>query len=185
MDAAGPMSIALEHARNQLAACASYLAFLGVATPEVAVAKTYLAALPNPTDGKEYTLAEWEESRRPFGMAYTSTAGGYGASRSALYAVSEHGRLFIELEITIPTEYQPDAEVDAIDLTTDLETADRWILNKIGQIVAEFMALSGQPGYLDVSSVTVLMGPSREQPKESITKGFFYWTLLEVAWGAE
>lgn len=185
MNPLGPMSAALENARNHLAACAAYQAFLGVTSSAAAVAKTYLAALPKPDDGKEYTRDELESTLRPFGMIYTATALGYKLTRSAFSAASENGRLYLELETAIPTAYQPDPEVPAIDLTTDLEAADRWILNKIGQIIWEFVALSGQPGYLDVSSVTVMMGPSREQRKEKQSQGFYYWVLLEVEWGSE
>ena len=181
---AGPMSTALETARSQLAACASYREFLDVSSIQAASDKTFLAALPTPADGKEYTTLEWESALRPFGMIYTASAGGYSQARSALYAVRENGRLFIELETTVPTAYQPDPEVEAIDLTLDLETADRWILNQIGQIISEFMLLAGQPGYLDVSQITVMMGPSREEHKEKVSNGFYYWTLLEVVWGA-
>jgi hypothetical protein len=184
MQALGPMSIALETARKQLAACTSYRAFLGASDSASAVASTYLAALPAPTDGKEYTAAEWEQTLRPFAMIYTSSAGGYSATRSALYAVRENGRMFVELEITIPEAYQPDVLVPAVNLRTDLEKADRWILNQIGQIVFEFMGLAGCPGYLDVSSVTVVMGPSRERHEEPLANSFYYWTLLEVIWGA-
>jgi len=176
------MSIAPETARTQLAACASYRAFLGVSTPAAAVAKTYLAGLPAPSDGKEYTVAEWEAGLRPFGIIYQATHGGYSMARSAMYAQTDSGRLFIELEITIPTVYQNG--VETLNLTTDFENGDRWILNHIGQIVAEFMGLAGMPGYLDVSRVTVAMGPSRERNEEQPASGFYYWTLLEVAWGA-
>ena len=182
MNAVGPMSIALETARTQLAACASYRAFVGATDAAGAKDKTYLAALPKPTDCKEYTQAEWENTLRPFGMIYTATQGGFAAIRSALYAVRESGRMFIELEITIPTEC-PDSP-GVVDLTADDELADRWILNQLGSIVAEFMALAGQPGYLDVSSVTVMMGPSRERFTEQPAAGQYYWTLLEVTWGA-
>jgi hypothetical protein len=178
------MSVALETARTHLAACASYRTFLGAASAAAAKTKTYLAALPAPTDAHEYTPTQWESTLRPFGMIYTSTAGGYSAHRSALYASRENGRLYIELEITIPDDYQPVAEGPVYDLTTDLELADRWILNQLGQIISEFMALSGQPGYLDVSSVTVMMGPSREGDDEKTARGCYYWALLEVTWGA-
>ena len=183
--ALGPMSIALETARSQLAACASYQAFCNVSGDSAAaVAKTYLAALPAPANQVEYTPAEWESTLRPFGMIYTASAGGYRLTRSALYAFREDGRLFIELEITVPSVYQPDQNVPAVDLTVDLEAADRWILNQIGQIAAEFMSKSGQAGMLDVSSLTVMMGPSRERHEEPLANGYYYWTLLEIAYGA-
>jgi hypothetical protein len=180
---AGPMSAALNTAVSQLANCPSYQAFLGVDTQADAVARTYQASLPPAANGSEYTPEELA-SYRPFGMVYQATAGGYGATRSALYAYREDGRCYIELEITIPTSYQPDPDDLAIDLTVDLESADRWILNQIGQIVAEFMAQAGEPGCLDVSKITLLMGPSRERPEESMGVGYYYWTLLEVTWGA-
>ena len=134
MNAAGPMSAALETARSQLAACASYQAFVGVSPADeaAAAARTYLAALPPPADLNEYTREEWEAALRPFGMVYTSSAGGYTLTRSALYAVRDSGRLFVELEITIPTDYQPDPDTAAVDLTVDLESADRWILDQVG-----------------------------------------------------
>jgi hypothetical protein len=93
--------------------------------------------------------------------------------------------MYIELEATIPNVYQPNPEADPIDLTADLEAADRWIINQIGKIIDEFIKLSGQPGYLNVASVMVMMGPSREQPEETLAKGFYYWTLLEVIWGVD
>jgi hypothetical protein len=141
--------------------------------------------LPTPADGKEYTPEEWEMALRPFGMIYTASAAGYGLKRSAFQAYSEHGRMYIELEATIPNVYQPNPEADPIDLTADLEAADRWIINQIGKIIDEFIKLSGQPGYLNVASVMVMMGPSREQPEETLAKGFYYWTLLEVIWGVD
>jgi hypothetical protein len=184
----GPMSNALELARSHLAACASYQAFLGVSgagAAAAAIAKTYLAALPAPTDGKEYTRAELEETRRPFGIFYTSSAGGYRVRMSARYAQSESGRLFLELETTIPAAYRSTPQADPIDLTVDAEQADRWILNQIGSIVSEFMGLAGQPGYLDAQSVMVMMGPSRERDEDKPTRGCYYWTLLEIGWGTE
>jgi hypothetical protein len=184
MDPLGPMSIALETARTQLCACTTYQAFLGVATPAAAKAKTYLAGLPYPEDKAEYTVEDWEGSLRPYGIIYQATIGGFNTRRSALYAQTESGRFYIELEIGVPTVYQPSLSVAAIDLTTDFESGDRWIINHIGQIASEFMGLSGSAGYLDVSSVTVAMGPSREQPNEEQASGYFYRTLLEVTWGA-
>lgn len=185
--AAGPISLALEVARAHLAACTSYQAFLGVTGTTAAaqaVAKTYLAALPVPEDESEYTPDEWESVLRPFGMVYTASVGGLRLTRSAAYAVSESGRMFIELEITIPTSYVPSVGGAAIDLTVDKEAADRWINNKVGQIADEFMAKAGQAGYLDASSITLVMGPSREKSGEEVTNGYYYWTLLEVVWGS-
>lgn len=185
MDAVGPLSTAEDIGCQHLASCASFQAFLGVSSKAAALAKTFNAALPPPTDGKEYTADEWEESLRPYGMVYASTAAGYSVRRSAGYARSESGRMYIEFEITIPTDYQPAPEDTPIDLTTELNAADRWIKNNIGQIIAEFMDKGGQPGFLDVSRVTLMMGPSREEPNETQTHGCYYWTMLEVAWGEE
>ena len=133
MDPSDPVSAALEICRKQLCACASYQAFVGCSgdgAAASAVEKTYLASLPAPTNGVEYTPTEWETALRPFGMVYTSTMGGNRTTRSALYGVEEKGRIFIELEIAIPTAYQPDPNAPAIDLTQDLKSAARWILNQ-------------------------------------------------------
>lgn len=186
MTPTGPMSNALETGRSQFAACASYQAFLGVSTSAAAIARTYKAALPAPADGQQYTPAEWV-GLRPFGMIFTAPAGGYSATRSALYAVRENGRMHMVLEITIPSAWTDPAnpEAPAIDLTQDLETADLWINNQIGQIIHDFMALAGQPGYLDVHSVAVNLGPSRERHEEVVANGYYYFVLLEIVWGAQ
>ena len=184
-DPLGPISGSLENARNHLASCISYQAFLGVTGSEAAAAKTYLAALPAPNDGAEYSREEWENKLRNFGLISLAPAGGYRVERSALYATRESGRMSIELEATIPSDFQANPEGPVLDLTADLEAADRWINNQIGQIVAEFMGKSGQPGYLDASSMTVMMGPCRTQDEDVPTSGFYYWTILEVVWGAE
>jgi hypothetical protein len=180
----GSASLALETARSHLASCESYQAFLNLSGSEAAEARTYLAALPSPADGVEYTYAEWITSLRPFGMISTALSGGFSQTRSALYGVRENGRLNIALETTVPTVYQPDPNVAAVDLTVELELADRWIQNQIGQIANEFMAKSGQPGFLDVSSMMLTMGPCRERHEEPLANGNYYWTLFEIVWGA-
>jgi hypothetical protein len=178
------MSIALETARTQFAACASYQAFLGVDDPADAISRTYLAGLPFPSNEGEYAVSDWEGSLRPFVILYQSTHGGYSATRTALYAFRENGRMFAEFEISIPTTYQPDPSVPAVDLTQNPELSDRWIINQLGQIIADFMGLAGKSGYLDVSEVTVAMGPSRERNEEQPASGYYYWSLLEIVWGA-
>jgi hypothetical protein len=186
MNPLGPISANLETARNHLAACPTYRAFLGVSTVPAAVAKTYLAALPPPADGQEYTRDEFNVTLRPFAVISAAASNGYGKRRTATGGGVENGRLFIWLEIAVPTNYQPDPEVAAVDLTADLELGDRWINNQIGQIVSEFFDLgcSATPGCLDVSAIDVRMGPCREDADESATQGNYYATLLEVTWGA-
>lgn len=186
MNAAGLISDNLEAFRKQLADCSQYQSFLGVSTSAAAVERTYLAALPKPADGCEYTLEELA-ALRPFAVLSLSMANGIGLRSDGVGAWRCRGRFVLWLEAGVPTAYQPGKDVDAIDLTADLETGDRWIQNLIGNILPEIAdAGSGvTPGYLPLNSVDVRMGPSREPNDATATQGPHYVTVLEFEWGAE
>ncbi len=182
--AVGPVSASEDLAIRTLAACPSYRAFLGVESEAEAIARTYVAALPAPTDGLTYSIEEWEFRLRPYGIVHASRAGGYRSVRTAYGAFSERGRMLIELEKTVPTDYSPSGG-QTIDLTQDLEAADRWIKNQVGAITNDLESLAGQPGYMDIGEIGVVMGPSREDHREKVGRGCFYWVMIELAWGSE
>jgi hypothetical protein len=194
MDPLGGISKALENGRTTLSACAAVQAFLGVTEAELlalqgddeagqevdsiaaAKARIYLAATPPPAVAGEYTPAEWEEELRPYMLLYTAPQGGYQSQRTAMYAYRESGRMYCELEITVKSDYNADDKI---------EEADRWINNLLGQVIDELRSLAGQAGYLNVHTISVAMGPSRERNEEYPATGPYYWTLLELQWGPE
>jgi hypothetical protein len=177
----GPLSNALETLRTaMLAQSTNFQAFLGVNTSEAAIARTYLASLPpaeevaGGDDSEEYTPDQWENTLRPFCLAYTSPTGGYTIKRESRYGFADRGKLFIELETNAPV---------AADLQP--ENADRTILNQIGQIIADLVAMAGTPETLDIAQIVVAAGPSRERFEEVGGTGEYYWTLLELTWGPD
>ena len=180
MNPAGPLSSALEALRGMLANSANFLAFLGVETAAAAKLKTYLASVPPAQelpagDGtQEYTPAQWENTLRPFCLAYTSPTGGYRLTRESRYGFQDRGKLFIELEMNVPS-----------GADTDPETADRTVLNLVGQILADLVANAGQPGNLDIAEIGVAFGPSRERFEEVGGTGEYFWTLLELTYGPD
>jgi hypothetical protein len=180
----GPLSTALETARQQLASCPSFQALVAATDQPTAAGRIYLAGLPPPANREEYSPAEWESSLRPLAVLYTSSRQGYGRSRTGLYAWRENGRLFCEIEVTVPETWTPPEGGPALMLWDYPEQSDRWILNQLGPVIEDFCNLGGTPGNLDVQSVEVVMGPSREKPEEEPGSGFYYWVLLEILYGA-
>jgi hypothetical protein len=176
----GPLSNALETLRSMLAASNNFKAFLGVTTVPDAVARTYLASVPpapEVADGDgthEYTPEQWQNTLRPYCMVYTAPTAGYRRTRESRYGFQDRGKLFIELECNMP------AGAD-----TDPETADRTILNQVGQIFDDLVNNAGQPGNLDIAEIGLAIGPCRERFEELGGTGEYYWTLLELTWGPD
>lgn len=179
-DPLGPMSQALETLRSMLANLGVFQAFMGVVGSSEASNRIYLASAPpapQVTEGdgsQEYTPAQWEHSLRPFCLVYTAPTAGYRLTRESRYGFQDHGKLFIELEMNATS-----------GADTDPETADRTVLNAIGQIAIGLANNAGQPGQLDIADISVVAGPSRERFEELGGTGQYYWTLLEITYGPD
>lgn len=179
-DPLGPMSQALEELRRMLANLGVFQAFMGVLTPEDASNRIFLSSappapqIPDGDGGHEYTRAQWENHLRPFCLIYTASTAGYRLTRVSRYCFKDHGKLFVELEMNAPS-----------GADTDPETADRVVLNAIGQIANGLANNADQPGYLDIAEITIAAGPSRERFEEIGGTGQYYWTLLEISYGPD
>ena len=62
--------------------------------------------------------------------------------------------------------------------------AELWACNQAGALVSEIGALSGQPGYLDASSIEIEQEPTPSEPSEGEST-LYYQLVLNVTWGEE
>lgn len=180
LDARGSLALAQEACRVLLAALPATLRFLQSADAATALdlasaqptrGRLWRVGLPPPADGAEYTPDELA-GYRPFAVVGLPRAQGYSRQRNSAYGSADRGTLHVGFECDVPEE-----------LLTDLNAAERLVLNQIGQIVDAL--LDGDyaaAGALNVTGVSLIEGPIREVPTEVPAKGTYFRAILEITW---
>lgn len=167
-----PITLAEEHFRQQLAACAMAQEFLQVNSADAALYRIFRDGVDPP--GKpfaEYTLKELAELR-PFVMVYTAEKQGFSWSRAAYSGVFlESGTLACYLVREIPA-----------DCVNNVERAVHDLKRQVGRWMAQAAALSQQAGYLDVTRITLMEVAQGDYDLES-GQGKFVDATLRIDWG--
>lgn len=151
---AGIFSLPLKYLRDTLAASASFQVWVGAADATEAAARVFYvstAAMTLPLAVLDWGAGDLEADA--------------GGSRSWY---RQEGELLLLLRGSVSSSEDADEAAEAMNF-----------MNTIGVIVSEVLALSGQPGYLDVLRVS--HGPPvRPTHKQAKTSGDFYQVELRV-----
>lgn len=168
-ESTSPLSLAKDHLRRQLAACASGQEFLHAAGDDQALARIYSDALPPPGDKVEHTLDEIRRLR-PFVVVGTSGADGFRYDYSALGTFRESGILMVQLERDVEKGCERDYAANL-----------RRFENEIGNWLKEAVALREVAGYLAITQAAVVQ-IYQNPPEHESALGSFLFALVRIAW---
>ena len=170
------LSLAQEALRNSLADADAFRDWAGVTSRAAALARIHHEALPDPSDGEAYTLAELR-NHRPY--AVIATAEQQGFTRRAIstsgqnHDFGEGGVLRVILAQTV-------------DSTLSYSQAELSFRNAVGGIIDDLCGLSGTTGadvHLAIREVRLALGIGRSHPKHAPKQDDEHNAMLEVTWG--
>lgn len=173
MDPLGGISLAQEHLRTMLAACASFRALCEVSTPSAALAKIHPEGLPEPANKVAYTVEELV-GYRPHAIVYTDERGGFEKTAESFGNFDAAGRLKLRLERNCPATLDDEPTSEA-----NLE----W-KNIVGQIIDELCTLSAAAasGHLAFRRIAVDYGPFWNAPQTVEDEGSWQGVELGIDW---
>lgn len=167
----GGISLAEEHFRQQLAACAMGLEFLRASSGDDALARIWKDAPPPPEAvGEEYSLAELAQLR-PLVVVSTADREGYRSRRMATGTYAEAGQLLVQFEREVPADCKWDTQFNLQSFKRELGIWKR-----------QWEALSGEAGYLEINSSSLLTLFQNDPNLES-SQGNFLFALWRIDWG--
>lgn len=165
---ANSIALAVEHLRQSLANSAAVRAWMGVATPTLALARIYRAGLPPPASNADgYTLAEIT-AYRPF--IIVSTIDHERVSDSD-YGYTASGTIVMDLEQTVDSGIADDAG--------EIETRFQ---NDLGAIMDDIQTNSQTAGYLQATRIQMRDLIERTDPDKVTLEGDAVRALLYVEW---
>jgi len=173
------ISLAIDALRESLSQSATWLTVCDDVhgTPEAPLTqadvkdRVYRHALPEPADGKEYTLTE-QAAYRPFGIVACEAPAGFRLNRATSDQFVASGRMGLILVRSIPS--------GLTDADADLE----WE-NAIGGICDDLCDNSLTAGSLFVRRVEIADGPGRAPIETEQGQGEEQGVRLSIIWGVE
>jgi hypothetical protein len=161
----GELSLALSALSTALADCESFRTLTGAATRAQAQGRIHLGGLPDPANGTELTLSEWQ-TLRPYALIWMpgvdETPDGFHFSMDAVddgFAFSPAGVVLLQVAWAVDPA-----------IAGDRQEVYLQAMNLLGQIMAELSELAGKPDYLAFTRLSFL-GPFRTDPKARQKQG--------------
>lgn len=172
----GTLSRALERLRATLADSAAFRAMIGPAAGQAeALARIHYDGLPPPA-GLSYSREELA-AYRPFALVYLNPNAGFRAEQDGVSGTkfdwAERGKAIITLE-------KEASETYANAPTADAEQQFR---NEIGGIIDNLYSLSGTAPYLNITAISVLLGPYAVGEDDAKAEGVWQMVHLECEYG--
>jgi hypothetical protein len=173
--AAGPISLAEEYLKTQLANVAAFQTFVSAANAAAALLSIYNDALPAPAAANGvYTKAELV-ALHPYAVVETDPEGGYEMTFAAMgsggHEYLDSGRIILRMVRIVPAD-------------TSIQDAERGWKNTVGQIMDGLFDLAGGAGYLAITGIA-LVGLHRFHPDDEVDMGDAQGATIAVDWGSE
>lgn len=150
----GMISLPLDHMRKTIADSAAFRTWVGAADQAAALAKVYPVLTTATTP--PFAVVDWAENFRRLKVA--------GGTRN-----------FFRQEGDLTVLFR-----GAVNAAHDDADAAYTFLNTVGAILAEMEALAGTAGYLDITGITLVDGPSRPLEDEKQSFADFYQAIYRV-----